>query len=374
MSRLRLLCLLPNLNGGGAERVMLYLCGGLDRSKFEVTLGLLKRTGPYVPLIPPHVETLTLGRSRGAYAVQDVARLFRSGRYDVSFSMVSMNLTAVLARQLSRSRIKLVLGARNHYSRSMPAEAGASRLKMAAIRMLYPHAEKVIAVSDGVAEDLADNFGIPRAKILAIHNPVDIDRIRDQARIEPNDPWLPARPDAPVLIAVGKLQPAKGYPDLIEAMALVRRETNARLLILGEGPDREAIEALIAARGLGDAVRLLGFKDDPYAYLARSTLFVHAAHWEGFPNVLAEAMACDLTLVSTDCPSGPAEIVTSGENGLLVPVSDPPALAAAVVGLLRDDGRRERMAANARASVERFRIERVVRRYAEVFEGVAARS
>lgn len=373
MTRTRLLCLLPDLNGGGAERVMLYLCRGLDRKRYDITLGLLRKSGPYVPLIPPDITVLELGHRRAATAVRDIASLFRTGNYDISFSMIAMNLAAVLARALSRFDLRLVLGARNHYSRSIPAEASASRAKMLAIRILYPRADMVISVSQGVHDDLVKNFGLPPAKGRVIHNPIDIERVRAQSRIDPGHPWLPATPERPVLAAVGKLQVAKGYPHLIDAFARIREEVPARLMILGEGPERASIEGDIERRGLRDDVALLGFQTNPYQYVARASLFVHAALWEGFPNVLVEAMACGLPVVSTDCPSGPAEIITPGGDGLLVPVADPAALARAAVGLLRDPSRAEAMRAEAARTVERFSVARVIARYDEAFREALAR-
>jgi len=372
MNRRRILCLLPDLNGGGAERMMLYLVRGLDRSRWDITLALGLKRGPYLPLVPSDIEFLELGRARGRGAVLDIARLLRAGRYDLCFSMVSMNFAAVLARVVAHDRARLVLGARNHYSRSLPAEASAARLKMLAVRVLYPRAEMIIGVSEGVADDLVANFGLPRAKVRAIHNPIDLERVRAEAAAPLDDPWFAPDSGIPVLLAVGKLQPAKGYPDLIDAFRKVRAIRPARLAILGQGPDREALEGRVARAGLQDDVRFLGFDANPYRWMARATLFVHTAHWEGFPNVLVEAMACGLPVVSTDCPSGPREIITDGLDGFLVPVGDRAAHAARTLELLADAGRRESVRRAAARRVEDFGAARVVERYAAAFEVVLA--
>jgi glycosyltransferase involved in cell wall biosynthesis len=373
MARVRLLCLLPDLNGGGAERMMIYLTRGLDRGRYDITLALGLRRGPYLPLVPADIRLVELGHSRGATSITSVARLMREGRYDLCFSMVSMNLTAVLARALARSDVRLVLGARNHYSRSMPAEAASSRLKMGAIRLLYPRSDLVIGVSKGVTDDLVQHFGLSPAKVRPIHNPIDIDRVRSQAAQPLGDPWLSPAAEIPVLVAVGKLQPAKGYPDLIDAFRIVRSARPARLVILGQGPDQAALEARIRSYGLEADVRFAGFDANPYRWLARSTAFVHAAHWEGFPNVLVEAMACGVPVVSTDCPSGPAEIITNGRDGFLVPVGDPASHAARTLELLGDDALRARVVAAASERVQDFAVDRVLRRYAETFEEVIGR-
>jgi glycosyltransferase involved in cell wall biosynthesis len=370
MTRRRILCLLPDLNGGGAERMMLYLVGGLDRSRYEITLALGLKRGPYLPMVPDDIDFIELGHERGVSSIGSIARLFRSGGYDLCFSMVSMNPAAVVARELSRSRVRLVLGARNHYSSSLPAEASASRLKMLAIRMLYPRADLVIGVSQGVADDLVQNFGVPRSRVLAIHNPVDLDRVRALATEPLDDPWFAPGARVPVLVAVGKLQPAKGYPDLLAAFRRVRDTMPVRLVILGEGPDRTQIESIVDRTGLRADVRLVGFDVNPYRWLSRAAVFVHAAHWEGFPNVLVEAMACGTPVVSTDCPSGPAEILTDGENGFLVPVGDMAAHAARTLALLSDPALRARIRAAADRRVEDFAVARVVARYARTFDDV----
>lgn len=373
-TRVRLLCLLPDLNGGGAERMMLYLARGLDRSRWDITLALGLKRGPYLPLVPDDITFLELGRSRGRTAVLDIARLLRGGKYDLCFSMVSMNLAAVLARTLAHDPVRLVLGARNHYSRSLPAEASAAPLKMLAIRALYPRADLVIGVSQGVTDDLVEHFGVSRAKSCAIHNPIDLERVRLEAASPLDDPWFAPDAGIPVLLAVGKLQPAKGYSDLIDSFRTIRAAGPARLAILGQGPDRNALEALVASAGLSQDVRFLGFDANPYRWLARATVFVHAAHWEGFPNVLVEAMACGAPVVSTDCPSGPAEILTDGRDGFLVPVGDTAAHARRTLALLDSSELRARVREAATLRVQAFTASRIVERYAAAFEEVIGSS
>ncbi len=353
--------------------MMLYLTRSLDRARFDVTLAVGLKRGPYLPLVPPNIEFLELGHARGSTAIASVARLFRRGHYDISFSMVSMNLAAVAARIAARSSVRLVLGARNHYSRSLPEEATASRLKMLAIRAMYPRADLVIAVSQGVAQDLAANFGVPPSKILAIHNPIDIEGVSSLAREPLDDPWFGEDEADPSLVAVGKLQRAKGYPDLLAAFRRVRAVVPARLVILGEGPDRPALEALVDSYGLRDSVRFVGFDTNPYRWLGRAAAFVHAAHWEGFPNVIVEAMACGAPVITTDCPSGPAEILTDGVNGFLVPVGDVAAHADRTIKVLTDAALRGRIRDEASRRVQDFAVDRIVDRYAAAFEGVLAK-
>lgn len=373
MRPLRLLCLLPNLNGGGAERVMVYLLRNLDPAEFTPTLAVGEAVGPYVPLVPADAGPVELGHRRALYTVPWVARLLRSGRFDLCFSMMAMNLAAVVARAMSASQVPLVLGARNHYSRSMAAEASLSPAKMCAVRWLYPRADQVLCVSDGVRDDLVEHFGLPPRKTTVIHNPVELETVRSLAVDDPHHPWLTPDSDVPVIVAVGKLQPAKGYPDLLEAFRRLRSKRPARLLVLGEGPERPMLERLIDQYQVGADVELLGFQSNPYQYMARATVFAHAAHWEGFPNVLVEAMACDAPVVSTDCPSGPSEIITSGQDGLLVKVGSPETLAERLDQVLTDPILRSRLARAGSRRSEDFSAPKVVAEYADVFRAVAGR-
>jgi len=371
MMRVRVLCLLPNLNGGGAERVMIYLLKGLDHARFDLTLGLLERIGPYLPLVPTDVPTIELGSTRVATTVAPLARIFRRGAYDVCYSMMSMNLAAVAAREIGRSDVRLVLGARTHYSSRFAAEGGAfAWLKRAQVRLLYPRADLVIGISRGVRDDLVEHFGVPPGRAGAIHNPIDLEAVRAQAAEVPDHPWLQAGSRVPVLVAVGRLQEFKGYRELLLAFRTVRREVEARLLILGDGPMQGWIREYARRNGFADDVDLVGFQRNPYAFLARATLFVHAARWEGFGNVIVEAMACGAPVVATDCPSGPREIITSDDEGLLVPVGDSAAFAAAVITLVNDAPRRERIRSAAAGRAAAFSIERIVPLYAAAFEQV----
>ncbi len=240
------------------------------------------------------------------------------------------------------ARLPLVLGARNHYSRSLPAEASHAPLKALAVRALYPQADLIIGVAQGVCDDLAENFGVPRARLRAIHNPLDLAGIARQATAPVDHPWLAPGADRPVILNVGKLQVAKAQADLIAAFRLVRDRLPARLVILGQGPLRQELESLTRRLGLEQDVAFLGFQNNPYAFMARSSVFVLSSAWEGFPNVLAEAMAAGPAVISTDCPSGPSEIIRDGRQRPADARSgQPERLAAPCCGVLGDESLRQ---------------------------------
>jgi len=201
------------------------------------------------------------------------------------------------------------------------------------MRLFYPWADKVVAVSKGVADDLVRITRLPKDKIQVIYNPVVTSEFFIKAEEPLDHPWFkPGEP--PVILGVGRLTEAKDFPTLIRAFTLVRKERPARLMILGEGEDRPKLDALVKELGLEKDVALPGFVENPYKYMKRAAVFVLSSKWEGLPTVLIEAMALGTPVVSTACPSGPSEILEGGKWGRLVPVGDVEALAKAIVEAL----------------------------------------
>jgi len=231
------------------------------------------------------------------------------------------------------------------------------------VRRFYPSADGIIAISRGVAEDLAALLSMPERRIDTIYNPVDQDAIRRRALEPLDDPWLGDR-GAPIVLGVGKLRRQKDFETLIRAFAQLRKRRPARLLLLGEGPERAGLEALARALGVADAVRLAGYAPNPAAWMARASVLALSSAWEGFSNVLVEALACGCPVVSTDCPSGPSEILEGGAIGPLVPVGDDTAFAAALDRVLA----RPPDADKLQASVSRFTVDAAAERYLQVLE------
>jgi glycosyltransferase involved in cell wall biosynthesis len=265
-------------------------------------------------------------------------RYLRHERPQVLLSaMTDLNLVALWARRLARVHTELVIS--EHITLSQSVQAGANRRKWRhrflppLVARTYPWAEAIIAVSAGVADDLSTVAEIPRERILTIYNPVVTPDLAEKSRASRDHPWFaPGSP--PVLLAVGRLAGQKDFPTLLRAFARVRALRPARLVVLGEGKERTKLEALALELAVAGDVALPGFVLNPFPYMRRAAALVLSSVYEGLPGVLIEALACGCPVVSTDCPSGPAEILDRGAYGKLVPVGDDARLSAAILATL----------------------------------------
>ncbi len=365
MGKEKVALFLPSLRGGGAERVMVNLARGFSEKGLDVDLVLAKAEGPYLSEVPAGVRVIDLHSSRVLASLPNLIHYLRRERPQAILSaMDHANIVAIWARKLARVQSRVVVTVHNTLSRATTnSDNFRGRLMPCLIRMFYPWADAVVAVSGGVAEDLAKATGLPQEQIRVIYNPVVTPEILEKAEEPLNHTWF-APGEPPVILSAGRLTKQKDYPTLIRAFAMVRRERPARLMILGEGEERPKLEALIQELGLDEDVSLPGFVDNPYAYMARSAVFVLSSAWEGLPTVLIEAMAVGTPVVSTDCPSGPAEILEGGKWGKLVPVGDIEKIAKAIIDTLEDLNHPD-----VAKRAQDFGIEKPVQNYLKVLLG-----
>ena len=246
------------------------------------------------------------------------------------------NLALLRARRLAGTPTRLGLRVSIQQSRELQLCSSAKRRRrLQRMRKVYPGFDPLIAVSRGVADDMAAIAGIDRERIQVLPNPVITREFLQQAAEPLSDPWFaPGSP--PVILGVGRLEQQKEFPTLLRAFALLRRQRPCRLLILGEGSRRGELEALAQRLGISDDCRLPGHAPNPYPFMAQASVFVVSSAWEGIVNVLTEALALGTPAVATDCPSGPREILRDGELGTLVPVGDDAAMADAIQATLED--------------------------------------
>lgn len=326
---------IENMQGGGAERVMLNLANHTASLGHKVDLVLVHPKGPYIPMVSSQVRVVDLKVRRFREVMPSLIRYFNREKPKAMLSALeNANVAAVIARELTGSKTRLVLSEHTtpsqHYKHS-PRQMWSSFTRWGGF--FYRRADAVVGVSKSVAEDLIQTMRVPEEMVSTIYNPVITPDIAQLAMQPIDHPWL-AKLDIPVILAVGSLRQLKDYPTLIRGFSYVRRARPARLIILGEGPERTNLQALINNSGLQDDVDLHGFVTNPYAYMKRASVFVLSSAWEGFGNVLVEAMALGTPVVSSDCPSGPAEILRHGKWGRLVPVGDSRALAEAILETL----------------------------------------
>jgi glycosyltransferase involved in cell wall biosynthesis len=326
---------LPSVGGGGAERVIVNLAQGITERGYPVDLVLAAATGDLLNQLPPAIRLVDLRARRVLTSLGPLASYVRRERPRILISSMShANLIALGAARLARRATPVMVTVHNTLSSSTPTEGPAAwSIWPYLLRTFYSRARYVVAVSGGAADDLARTSGLPRERVRVVYNPVITPTMTALARQAPDHPWF-APGEPPVVLGVGRLTRQKDFPTLIRAFAEVRRRRPARLIILGEGDERPALEALVQDAGLGGEVALPGFRENPISYMAASALFVLSSAWEGLPTVLIEALAAGAPVVSTDCPSGPREILQAGRLGALVPVGDAAAMADAMIAAL----------------------------------------
>ncbi|MBE9010451.1 glycosyltransferase [Pseudanabaenaceae cyanobacterium LEGE 13415] len=357
---------LPTLAGGGAERAMLYLAIGLAERGWRVDLVLAEVRGEYLALVPPDVRLIDLRAKFPLIVSKTIAlrRYLQKEQPAILFSALDILSSAYWACP-KNVPTQIVMCVQTYLSEQFKNHQGQTfgKLRSQMVRWLYPKSDALVAASLGTAEDVSELTDIPIDRIQVIYNPVVTQEVFQKSEASIDHPWFnPGEP--PVILGIGRLVSQKDFPTLITAFAKVRENRPARLMILGEGDDRPALEELIQQFGLESDVALPGFTDNPYAYLSKVALFVLSSRFEGFGNVVAEALACGAPVVSTDCPSGPAEILDRGKYGRLIPVADSAAMTTAILEML--DSPVDRAALKQR-SLE-FERDRIVDQYVDLIE------
>ena len=374
--RLSVLLFTTALGGGGAEKHLLRVANHLDRERFRVSLALVKPEGEFEQALAPDVEKFHLNpRRKGSTtlrALQSIGplrRLLESERPDLVFSVIDLvNLVSVHAAGGAAARPRVVLGVQTPPSIAYDSRHPVSKLILRLLPRLYPRADHVVALSRGVAEDLVSLSPRTRGRVSVIHNAGFEREVAELAR-EP----LPAdeRPAGPLVVACGRLKPLKGFEYLIDALAEVRKTVPAHLWIVGEGEQRAALERNIKRLGLETCVRLLGFRSNPYRYMAAADVFVLSSLFEGFGNVIVEAMACGTAVVATDCPYGPREIIEDGVSGLLVKPASASSLARGILRVLGDEELKNRLASKGLERARDFEADAIADEYGELFLRIA---
>jgi len=325
---------LAELTGGGAQRVMVNLAQGLTERGIKVDLVLAKAEGPYLAEIPENVRIVNLESRRTLTSLPSFVRYLRREKPVTILSALDhANIITIWAAWLSRVRVRVVVSVHVSY-RFLDLSSLRVRFWQWLIRTFYPLADNIVVVSEEARKDFLDTTGLDPDSVKVIYNPVVTPELLKKAEMPIDHPWF-APKELPVILGVGRLSKQKDFPSLIQAFSRVRQTCPVRLMIIGEGEERESLEKLIAELGIDEDVDLPGFVNNPYSYMAHAAVFVLSSAWEGLPTVLIESLAVGTPVVSTDCPSGPMEILNGGKYGKLVPMYDPQELSASILEVLQ---------------------------------------
>ena len=351
--------------------MIVNLVNHLDRSRFEPLLALGSKEGAYLKDVAEDVPVYSLGASRSRAALPGILRAVWKLRPHAVLSTLGLNFAVAMARPFFPPGTRVLLRSGSTSTAFLNSIADGyhkrSRLQTASYRLiqrpLYGLVDQVICQSDFMLNDLVNNFDLPRQKLIRIYNPVDLEKIDCLSKQD----YLPYAGAGPHLLTVGYLYRVKGYDLLLKAFREVRAAyPHATLTFIGEGVDRESLENLARELGLTDAVRFLGFQANPYPYLKHADLFVSSSRYEGFSNVILEALASGTPVVATDCPSGNREIITEGVNGWLAEPENIESLAATIQKALGELPSLNRGLIRAHCESS-FSIRRITTLYEELF-------
>src|SRR5690348_2186784 len=364
-----------DLKDGGSPQVVSGILNHLDRDVFDPVLVTYSEARVFP--VPEGTTEYTLHIHGGGSlfqklranltAVFRLRRVIRQEEPEIAVGMGGMtNWGLILAAKLARSKTAVIIGEHGAGALKYREDRVTSLMMRLLNWFLYPLADRIVAISDGVRQYLVREMKVAAGKIVLIHNPVDIKRIQNLSREHVDDPWLHGS-DKPVVLWVGRMATVKGLEYLIGAFERVTREVDSRLVLVGEGPLENAIRERVRQKGLQAKVRFAGFQSNPYRYMARSSVFAFPSLSEGFGMVLVESMACGLPVVAANCVAGPSEVLLNGKCGILVPVADEEALARGIISLLTDTALRERLISVAMERVSDFEPAKVIVSYEQLF-------
>ncbi|WP_180042675.1 glycosyltransferase [Acinetobacter sp. YH16039] len=329
----KIMFFLPSLGGGGAERTVIQLANNLVQQGHKVDVVVCDISGVKGKLLPevdPQIQLIDLNCGRVANAIFPLKKLLQAVDYQLLVAtQTHTNIIAALAKRLAKSQVRLILREVSTPSKNLKLQGVAKFILKTLVNWTYPMARQVVCVSKGVETDFREYYGYTQDNLVTIYNPVIDDTYIEKLQVPVQHRFF--QPEHKVILAVGRLTEAKNFGFLIRSFhALHQQHSETRLIILGEGELRAEFESLIQELGLSGVVDLPGFDPNPYAYFKYAELFVLSSNWEGLPGVLIQALASKIKVVSTNCPSGPMEILDHAKFGMLVECNDQAGMTAAM--------------------------------------------
>lgn len=349
--------IIPTLNGGGAERVILNIINNIDKTKCKIRLILVKKEGVYLKMIPDYVEIVDLKCKKARYSFFKLIKEINNYKADTVLSTLNyMNILLLLTRPFLRGKPKLIIREANTPSKILGNISNKKKKVLVFLyNKIYSTSDLIVAQCKEMKQDIIDTYRIKAEKIIYIYNPIDTEKIFTNYKNE-----YPYDKKDINLVAMGRLNYQKGFDNLIKAFNIVSKKVNnAKLFIIGEGNLKGELESLTIDLGIQDRVSFCGFKENPYPYLYYSDVYILSSRWEGFPNSLLEALACKTKVISTNCKSGPREIIGDNEYGDLVEVDDYKSLALAIIKTLDQENK-----SNERYKA--FEIDNIIKQYEKI--------
>ncbi len=354
--------LASTLGGGGTEKRTIYILKYINRDIFQPILCVWEKKGVYAKDIPRQTKSYAVRRRYKILTLLNMYKVIKKEKPDIIFgNMWGINTAAIVVLKMMflkrKRKTKLILGVVTN-----PLHFKHRRI----LRFLYKFPDLIVTNSTGIREYLISSWKIPQGKIRVIFNGVNIKNI-DMLSVEKvNHRWI--QDDYNLIISAGRLNKAKGLPYLIEALKIANKKIPVYSIIMGTGEEEDILKKMAEEMGISEKVDFIGFKHNPYKYIKNADLFVLSSLWEGFPNVLLEAMACRTLVVSTDAPYGPSEIVEDGINGHLVPVGDSTQLAKKILHSIENLDRQENVIREARQTIEKkFTANKMLKKYEKLF-------
>lgn len=366
MKKIRILFFIYQMGGGGAARTLLNIINNLDRSIFLPILVTLNFNGSYEQELKDDVIFIKLPTTRLSRSILKLAKIIRKEKVDLIFSTIPrVNTIAILATKLSFTKAKCVIREADNLGGSLK-----TNLQLLGFGFMYRFSNQIVSLSEGVKENLVKRYKVKPSDIRVIYNPIDLNHINEkvkQGQIDLNHKDL-FETQEKVIVTAGRLVEQKDQKTLLNAFSKVNKKMKCRLLVLGEGPLKDQLVQESNKFGIQDRVHFIGFQSNPYIYFKQANLFVLSSIHEGFSHVIAEALATGVPVVSTNCKSGPAEVLDNGVYGQLCEVGNVEELAKKMLDVLSLTPEQvNQVITKGYARASNFDAERIVQQYQKVF-------
>ena len=366
MNKEKIAFFIIDLYRGGGEKVVVDLSNDLVQRGFDVDLVLVKKRGPYLDLVDKNVEIVDLDVDRIIFSLPKLIRYLKQNKPKALLSISKHpHLISIWAKMISRVDTKIILRLGIPFSRGGSKANWRERILPILIKMFYPFADLIVGNSEFITNDFRSVVKVKDSKITTIYSPKPTEEILSKSLEKTGEDWLDNK-DKPVIISVGRLNEQKGFTTLLEAFIKSQEKIDSRLIILGNGEDQEVLEKMAISSGVSDKFKIIGFQKNPYAFMAKSDIYVLPSRYEGMPNAMIEAMICGVPVIASDIPPA-VEITRNGEFGINYPLDNVDTLAGEMVGMLGDKNKLEMFGKKAKERVKVFDHEVIMKRYIEVF-------